>query len=115
MSNYKETSITGTKWVRCGTIQIVNPYQRTPAVQFIEEQVTSLGEGEEPLFAAAGSICVQFDPAKVIQLRDPITGNLLDQTITYGEVYAMLYSAYMDAAEKRDAVQPEVSDESTES
>lgn len=114
MSNYRETQIAGTRWTRCGVVQIINPYQRTPAVQFVEEVVTSLGEGEEPLFANAGGISVAFDPNRVIPLRDPFTGELTGQTTTYGAVHAVLYSAYMDAALERDAkavaVEPEESD-----
>lgn len=105
MSNYKETQIAGTRWTRCGVIQIVNPYQRTPAIQFAEECVTSLGEDEEPMIHARGGITVPFDPAKEIALRDPDTGELTGQIATYGDVYVLMYSAYMDAATARDAAQ----------
>lgn len=103
MSNYKETSVAGTEWVRCGVVQIVNPYQRNPAIQFVEERVLHMGDGRDPVFTPDGAISVSFDPAKTIPLLNPETGAPTGRTATFGEAYAILYSAYMQAAAERDA------------
>lgn len=102
MSNYKETAVAGTKWTRCGVVQIVNPYQRNPSIQFIEERAVSLGEGREPLFFSEGSISVPFDENKVVNLINPLTGQPTGATVTYGELYVGLFSAYIQAALERD-------------
>lgn len=105
MSNYKESPVAGTEWTRCGVVQIVNPYQRNPSVQFIEERVLHVGEGRPPVFTSAGSVSVAFDPAKQIPLINPETGSLTGTSVTYGEAYAILFSAYIAAALERDTAE----------
>ena len=102
MSNYKEAPVAGAEWTRCGVVQIVNPYQRNPSIQFIEERIVSLGEGREPLFFSEGSISVPFDENKVVNLINPPTGQPTGSTVTYGELYVGLFSAYIQAALERD-------------
>lgn len=102
MSNYKEAPLAGTEWTRCGVVQIVNPYLRNPSIQFIEERVMSLGEDREPLFFSDGSISVPFDENKIVNLINPLTGQPTGTTVTYGELYVGLLSAYIQAALERD-------------
>ena len=102
MPDYNESTITGHAWQRCSQIVIDNARGITPVVRFDEEQVIALdgvGEAKKTL----GTLAVEFDPAVEIPLRDPQSGELTGDVMTFGEVYAVLYSAYIDAALKRDA------------
>lgn len=101
MSTYIESTVTGQVWTRCNQIAIDNRRGSTPTVRFEEERVAVLDDGDEMRKPAAG-ITLDFDPARVIPLRDPRTGELTGQTTTYGDVYAVLYSAYIAAANERD-------------
>ena len=102
MANYNETTVSGSEYTRCNTICITNPYGKTPSVQFGEERATVLGV-DRVLFEQTGGISATFDPLKIISLIDPNTGLPTGVEATYGDVYIMLYSAYVDAALARDA------------
>lgn len=103
MSNYKETSINGSEYQRCCEIRIVNPVGKTPSISFEEQKITVIGENliETPV----DRIMLSFDPAKVVELRDPQSGDLLNTSVTFGEIYTILYSAYIQEAIARDASQ----------
>lgn len=101
MSTYAETTVTGQVWQRCSQIVIDNPRHATPTVRFEEERVVSLDTGDELRKPAAG-ITQDFDPALVVPLRNPVTGELTGASISYSDVYAILYSAYIAAATARD-------------
>lgn len=101
MSNYAETTVTGQVWQRCCQIVIDNPRGRTPTVRFEEERIVALDNGDEMRRPAAG-ITQNFDPAREVPLRDPRTGELTGDSVSYAQVYAILYSAYIAAATERD-------------
>ena len=105
MADYRSDTITGSKWTRAREILIQNPHAGDKSVTFVEEEVTQLSDGtaiNKPL----GVITTIFnDPSTVVNLRSPITNELVGATITHGEIYAILHSAYMDAAVARDAQQ----------
>lgn len=105
MANYKETSITGSSYTRCNQVLISNRLGAVPTVKFDEQVVVSLETGGS-IINGSGSIGMDFDAAKMIPLIDPTTGAATGQSVSYGTVYAMLYSAYIDAATARDAAQP---------
>ena len=50
----------------------------------------------------SGDVLKEFDPADVVVLRNPETGDLTGETITMGEVYAILASAYWQFAPAKD-------------
>jgi len=77
-----------------------------PTVRFDEETVVAL-DGSAEVRSPAGALTVDFDPARTIALRDPLTGELTGETTTYAAVYALLYSAYLDAAVERDVAAAE--------
>lgn len=104
MVDYKESIIDGTTWQRCCQIVIDNPRGALPSVRFDEEEVLALADGRE-IKRSLGTLALPFNPAQEIPLRDPATGELTGEFTTYGTAYALLYSAYMDAAESRDIAQ----------
>lgn len=104
MADYKAANVAGTSWQRCFAISISNPHNGFPSVAYSEEKVIDLGNGDfVKRSVELPQLVTPFDSATVIPLRDPATGELTGQTTTMGVVYATLYSAYMDAALKRDA------------
>lgn len=116
MPNYKEETVAGNKWRRCRQIVIDNTLGNTPRLVFQEQDVIDLGGGEyvsKDVFSVPAMgffpLATQFDQNTSIQIYNPLTGQPTGQTMTHGEIYAILYSAYMDAALRRDAAeeQPE--------
>lgn len=107
MSDYKETTLSGSSWQRCHQIVIDNPRGGVPTVRFDEEETLAIN-GDE-IKRPMGQLALAFDPARSFDLRNPITGELIPGAAsTYGDVYVLLYSAYMAAALERDTppVQP---------
>jgi hypothetical protein len=98
---YKESQVTGQAWQRCNQIVIDNRRSSVPSVRFDEETVIAL-PGQE-VRTPAGQIVLALDPAREIALRNPETGEPTGEVTTYGAAYALLYSAYLDAALERDA------------
>lgn len=109
MSNYKESNIAGTVWQRCHEVQIFNPRGAVPSVDFVEERVIVLDDGNE-IRQNVGPLKVSFDPARVVPVLDPQTGLDTGNQVTYAEAYAILYSAYIAAALERDAQNPPPAD-----
>lgn len=101
MPDYKQSTIGGTTWQRCHQIVIDNPRGAIPSVRFDEEEILALADRE--IKRPMGSLSLPFDPDRSIPLRDPETGDLTGETSTYGAAYVLLYSAYLAAAEARDA------------
>lgn len=104
MPNYKETSIeaTLTKYQRCSHIMIDNPYQQQPTIHMSEQEVSLLGTDVLKI-EGVGGLNFPFDPAVVVTLIDPTTNLPTGTTVTMGEVYAILYSLYIQKAAERDA------------
>ena len=102
MPDYKESAVSGKQWQRCRAIEIDNPYGAMPVVRFFEEMRTQVGG--QSVSVPVGGITQNFDdPGKIFQLCNPMTGEQTGQTMTHGEVYAVLWSLYMALAEERDA------------
>jgi hypothetical protein len=104
MPDYKESVIDGLTWQRCSQIVVDNPRDGAPSVRFDEEEILALADGRE-VRRALGTLTQPFDPAQEIPLRNPATSELTGEIATYGAAYALLYSAYMAAAEARDTAQ----------
>jgi len=101
MPDYNESAVSGTSWQRCCQVVIENSRSTTPVVRFDEEVITALSNGTE-LRRPVGSLALPFDPAKTIDMRNPATGATTGMTMSYGEIYAVIYSAYLAAALERD-------------
>ena len=99
--NYKETTVTGTKWKRCAAVNINNPLPPASAtVNFNEQEVILIGTdvvavGNDNLYAT-------FNPSAMIDLIDPTTLEPTGQQVPEGMVYLALFSRYMACARERD-------------
>lgn len=102
MSNYKQTEIVGSTYVRCPEFTVSNPLGETPKLMFREEEVLVLPSSKHfnPL---PDVILEDFDPTVQIPLINPNTGESLERSITQAEVYVILHSAYIYYAKARDA------------
>ena len=112
MANYKETTLTGTTWMRCRAVTITNPLPGTeeldgrtqqpvgPTAYFQEEKVITMDGAD--MRSDAGSCCKAFATDGVIALRDPGTGELTGETTSHGALYTILFSLYMQTALERD-------------
>jgi hypothetical protein len=112
MPNYKETPLAGTSYTRCNQVLIHNPLGAPPRIKFDEQAVISSNSGN--VVTGAGSIDLVFDPAKTIALLNPATNQPTGTSMTYAAVYAILYSAYIQAALERDAAIPPATPNITE-
>lgn len=102
MANYREETLTGSKWVRSNSVHISNPYQGLPMVRFGEEEITLLSDGKT-VNTPLGDLFEPFsDPTKTFPLLNPVTGDPLGATAAYQDVYVMLHSLYIALATARD-------------
>jgi hypothetical protein len=104
MADYQESTLTGQAWQRCHQIVIDHRRGVTPTVRFDEERVVALDDGSE-VRTPRGTLTLDYDPARLIPLRDPLSGEPTGETVSYAAAYQLLYSAYLDAALARDAAQ----------
>lgn len=102
MADYKESTVSGTKWQRASRVVIENPFGGTPHVSFVEEEVVNFGDKQ--ITNPCANLIVQFDPAAEIALVDPATGTPTGKVMSHADLYAALHSLYMQEAVKRDAV-----------
>lgn len=107
MANYQETQVDGIQWQRCNAVHIQNTYGRTPSITLQEEKLTQVGG--QTFQQGAGGFNFDFNPAEVIELRDPNTGALTGGTMTMADMYVALWSLYMGKALARDAANAGVS------
>ena len=103
MPDYKQSTVSGTTWQRCRQVVLDNPLGVVPTIRFDEQEVLAIDGRAIEIKRSAGSLSLPFDPSRSIALRDPATGALTGDTSSYGAAYMLIYSAYMAAAEARDA------------
>jgi len=106
MSDYKQSTITGTKWTRTVRANIENPLNGTPGIFFAEEEVINIREDSSPITRLMSNVSISFsDPALEIPLRDVSTWELTGETITAGSIYQAIASLYWKLAIDRDNAQ----------
>lgn len=108
MANYKETAVTGSKWLRSWQVVIENKFNKIPSVTFFEEQIVDVGDGAPTSTMMPGQLTEKFtDPSKTFNLVHPVTGATIG-TASYQDLYVMLSSLYLGLAQARDYVPPPV-------
>jgi hypothetical protein len=103
MADYNQTDVSGKSWQRCNQVLISNPRHGAPMVRLSEEVIVVAGDKE---FAESlPGIHFEFDPNIVIQMRNPETGEVIPgATMTGLQVYAAMFSLYIQKAQERDAL-----------
>jgi hypothetical protein len=102
MANYKEQTISGnlTSWLRSYKVEIINNHLENPSIRFLEEKKTLMPDGSY-LSKGNGALTEDYDPERVITLIHPETNQVIGQT-TLTNLHVILYSYYIDLANKRD-------------
>lgn len=100
---YKQTEVSGETWVRASRIVIDNPLDQLKTISFVED--TCIQVPGKVMSEYNGVLQLQVDESNMqdaFPLINPFTGALAGTTITYGEVYAIIYSLYLNKAKERD-------------
>ena len=102
MPDYRENTVSGNSYTRAKIVVLQNLKDQIPSAEFVEENVYIL-DGET-IHKNIGSLFVEMnDPNYIFQVKNPLTGeDIPDMYSTYGQIFTLLYSAYWDAAMKRD-------------
>lgn len=102
MALYKEQTTTSTSYQRAKQISIFNYYNQAPKIQIVEEIIK---DGEPAGTPAVKGITKTFTPAIAdtpFNVINPETGETI-AVMTYGELYAAIYSLYFHLAGERDS------------
>jgi hypothetical protein len=102
MPNYKETTVTGTKYQRACRVMIENPINKTPTVSFIEEEIT-INSDNTKSHKLIGSLNMSFDPNEVVEIINPITNLPTGQKYPTSVAQLIIYSLYWKKALERDS------------
>lgn len=103
MPNYKETSVTGTSYVRAARV-VCDNRESWRSIQFVEESVISMPDGTK-ITVPAGA-CTEFLTAENGGTEFPLldaNGEPTGETRTYSDVYLTMMSLYYYVAQQRDA------------
>ena len=101
---YQESDSSGTTvtWKRAGQIILTNTINGAPTALFVEQIATQTPDGN---VYTQPSTQIEFactDMTQTFNLIDPSSGSVVG-TMSYGDLYAALYSAYLGLAAARDA------------
>jgi hypothetical protein len=88
--------IAGESYIRCPQVIIDNRLGATPSVTFHRESVIGI-EGGSVMRQPMSPREIALDPASVVQILNPETGEATGQTVTHGEIYALIYSVFVAA------------------
>ena len=103
MSNYRETTASGTSYVRAHTV-VLNNQPNYKGIEFVEEKLTTLGDGDV-IRQGVGSIRESLTDENLgtaFAILNPATGEDTGTTSTYSDVYVLIHSLYMALATARD-------------
>lgn len=93
MPQYKETAVTGTRYIRPRAYAINDPLGATAAVTVSWETVITLSDGTKTVEPAGNTVLTFQDGTIVLPLYNPATGDAIaGQSITTGNLYKGLYS-----------------------
>ncbi|MNL06078.1 hypothetical protein D3C87_1267040 [compost metagenome] len=100
--NYKETQIDGSSYVRCTRVVVDNGIDGSKSISFAEEQVISIVD--EVIRRPIGNLSLSLTDSMgdSFDVLNPETGEVTG-LMTFEQAYAVVHSAYMHAANKRDA------------
>ncbi len=109
MSLYNEQTntetITTTTFDRSYRVVVENPNNGIPTIRYEEETIKRVTGEDDKSLGAIGSVSESLTTANAsesFQLKNPITGDNLGSTSTYGDLQVLLYSLYFHLADKRD-------------
>ncbi|MEN6306075.1 MAG: hypothetical protein ABFD96_25340 [Armatimonadia bacterium] len=98
-----QTPVAGESYQRCFQVVIDNPLVGSPTVMFSQETIVGT-DAATVLRIPTQPLAMPFDPAAEIAVINPETGEPTGATVTQAEVYALIFSAYIAAANPPPAI-----------
>lgn len=103
MSNYKESNVNGTSYVRAYQVLIGNQKNATPWISFSEEKVFTLdGETFTKPQSQITELLTMENIGTTFPVLNPETGEPVGVDATYAQIHAMIHSLYIKLALERD-------------
>jgi hypothetical protein len=96
MAKFKEKNISGVIFDRLSVGVINIPKQGDPKFTF--QQTRWLDAGVDSTELPANTFTVNYNKNQTIDLRDPVTNDLLNKQITQEELVAAIYGLYVASA-----------------
>lgn len=103
MSKYIEQQINAQAYQRCKKITIYNPYNETPTVQFEEEQIFKRPDGSALKENLSTITKIVSNYGETFPVYNPVTQAKTGQMGSVAQLYALIWSVYMNEAVQRDA------------
>lgn len=109
---YRETSFSGSSYIRCDSINIINGSDNK-RIRFNEVEVTTLGDGrvDKKPAGSVGEFLSEDSANTSFSILNPEDNTDTGTQMTYGGVYAALYSLYLHLAKERDQDQATTAEE----
>ena len=101
MANYKQTDLFGEKYNRVNIVRFNNHYNSIPSVDFNEEEVFVLADGNV-IKHDIGILHEEYSETKTFNLINPLTGELGLETMTHKELFTILHGLYLTLGIERD-------------
>jgi len=101
MSDYKASTVSGSRWWRAQRVIVENPYGRTPYVSYAEQEIVLI-DSSDKVVRDVGMLSTEFDPDQEFPILNPETGEATGETAKMRDVYVLLHSHYIFAAKQRD-------------
>lgn len=104
MITYNQKTIDGESWERARRIVFENPLDSVKSVKIIEESVIRLNGRDiiEPIGSKEFKLSSAEDYGKTFDLIDPATGLLTGETVSYGDIYQIIFSLYIKLKKEED-------------
>lgn len=111
MPNYLESNVAGNKYVRCNAIHVMNVLNGAKMITLSEEQVIILDD--DIITKPSNQIVKELTPNNANTSFDVLNpeDNSVVSSMTYEEVYAVLYSLYLHSALERDAKEAAIAEQ----
>ena len=102
MADYQETTIPGTSYKRANEVFISNPLNGARTVRFSEELVINIFRKPQRVPQGVFDVILtDANKSTLFNVIDPASGATISQ-MTYEQIYDILFSLYLDSANKRD-------------
>ena len=97
-----QAPLAGESYRRCNQVVIDNPLGGAPTVTFGQETIIGTGGGHTAHIPLS-PLPMAFSAGGVVPIVNPATGEATGASVSHAEIYALIYSAYLAAANSAPA------------